>query len=174
LTILHGTGEAKDSAAQGNNNRGGIGVCPECTVLMLRVGDSFVVDVNNFSLATVYAVDTGACVVQEALGSVNHTRLSMDAIDYAYYNDVTIIGSAADEDSYHHNFPGTNNHTVYVHAIRFDSQNWRFASTYMNFNNCTNYGAQLALSTPGTGCSSEATGRTSGIAGLIYSMALRS
>ena len=76
---------------------------------------------------TIFAVDSGACVVQEALGSINHTQFSMDAIDYAWENDVTIIGSAADEDSFHQNFPGTNNHTIYVHAIQFNSTNFRTA-----------------------------------------------
>ncbi|NIS28586.1 MAG: VCBS repeat-containing protein, partial [Actinobacteria bacterium] len=45
------------------------------------------------------------------------------------------------------------------------------SDSYLAFNNCTNYGGQLVLSAPGTGCSSEATGVTSGIAGLIYSAA---
>ena len=45
----HGTGEAKDAAAEGNNGIGGIGVCPDCSVLPLRASDSFVGDVNHFA-----------------------------------------------------------------------------------------------------------------------------
>ncbi len=69
----HGTGEAGDSAAEGNNGVGGLGVCPNCTVLNVRVGDSFVVDANEFATGVIFSVDSGASVVQEALGSVNNT-----------------------------------------------------------------------------------------------------
>lgn len=166
----HGTGEARDSAAEGNNGRGGIGVCPECTILNVRVADSFVCDANDFAGAVVFAVDSGASLVQEALGAINMTPFARQAIEYAYDNNVAIVASAADELSYHHNMPGTNNHTLYVHAIVFDGAGPDSSTTFLNFNNCTNYGGQLLLSTPGTGCSSEATGMTAGHVGLIYSM----
>lgn len=168
----HGTGEAKDSSAEADNGRAEAGVCPRCRVMPLRVGDSFVADSNDFAVATVYAVDIGASVVQEALGTIDNTPLSRWAIDYAYDNHVAVIASAADENSYHHNFPGTNNHTIYVHAIRPNAEEPRDATHAFAFDNCTNYGAQLLLSVPGESCSSEATGRSSGMAGLIYSAAL--
>ena len=168
----HGNGEARDSGAQGNNGQSGIGVCPECTILMVRVGDSFVTDANDFADGVVFAVDSGAKVIQEALGTINMTTFARQALEYAYENNTVAIASAADELSYHHNFPGTTNHTVYVHAVVHDIPNRSRATTFLNFNNCTNYGAQLVLSSPGGGCSSEATGVTSGHAGLIYSYAL--
>ena len=126
---------------------------------MVRVADSFVCEVNDWAMGALFAVDSGVSVIQEALGSIDNSTLSRDAIEYAYANDVVIIASAADEDSFHANFPGTNNHTVYVHAITYDTGSWQDAQSYLRFNNCTNYGAQLVLSTPGTGCSSEATGK---------------
>ncbi len=171
--FYHGKNTAKQAAAQGNNGLGDLGTCPNCAILNVRVGESFVVDTNDFAMGTIFSVDAGASVIADNLGALNNTKLSQDAIDYAWKNDVVVIASAADENSYHHNFPGTNNHTVYTHAIQFDSAHFADAKTYLNFANCTNYGAQLALSTPGTLCSSEAVGRTSGIAGLIYAMALK-
>ncbi len=169
----HGTGEARDSASEGNNGRGSIGVCPECTIINVRVADSFVCDVNDFAASVVFAVDSGAHVIQEALGSINNTPYAMNAIEYAYSNNVAVIASAADELSFHHNFPGTNNHTIYVHAIVYNGNSPKTSTTFLNFNNCTNYGGQLVLSTPGTGCSSEAVGMSSGHAGLMYSAALQ-
>jgi hypothetical protein len=94
------------------------------------------------------------------------------AQDYAYANDVLIVASAADENSYHHNYPGTANHTLYVHAITYAGGNPQNADSYLAFNNCTNYGGQLVLSAPGTGCSSEATGVTSGVAGVLFSASI--
>ena len=45
-----------------------------------RVGDSFVADVNHFAPAVGYAVDNGASVVQEALGTVNNSSFARDAV----------------------------------------------------------------------------------------------
>ncbi len=168
----HGTGEAHDSAGEGDNGIGDIGVCPRCMVMPLRVGDSFIADASAFGMAATYAVDIGASVIQEALGALDNTPISRYAIDYAYDNHVTVIASAADENSFHHNFPGTNNHTIYVHAIRYNADTLDNATDVFAFNNCTNYGAQLLLSVPGTSCSSEATGKAAGLAGLLYSAAL--
>ena len=169
----HGTGEARDSAAETNNGMGDAGVCPRCRILPVRVGDSFMTEANDFGLAVIFAVDSGASVVQEALGSISNNQLAMAAIDYAYYANVVIIGSAADENAFHANFPATNQHSTYVHAIVFDGSSASTATTFLNFNNCTNYGPRLELSAPGSGCSSEATGKTSGVAGLMYSAALK-
>jgi hypothetical protein len=169
----HGTGEASDSTAEGNNGRGSLGICPECTHLPCRVADSFLADANDFAAAVIFATDSGASVVQEALGSINRGHYADAAIEYAYVNNVAIIASAADELSFHHNMPGTTDHTIYVHAIVFDGASAKVSTTFLNFNNCTNYGGNLLLSSPGTGCSSEATGVTSGHAGMLYSAALK-
>ncbi|MEM9193242.1 MAG: S8 family serine peptidase, partial [Myxococcota bacterium] len=165
----HGTGEARWSMAEGNNGIGEVGYCPECRALMVRAGDSFIVDVQDYAQSVIFAVDSGAVIIQEALGSLNHSTYMRRANDYAYDNDVLIVASAADENSRHHNFPGTSNHTLYVHAIQYAGAEAQDADSFLAFNNCTNYGGQLALSAPGTGCSSEATGVTSGIAGLVVS-----
>jgi hypothetical protein len=57
----HGTGEARDSTAEANNG-GDIGTCPNCMVMAVRVGDSFVADVNSFAQGVVFSVDSGADV----------------------------------------------------------------------------------------------------------------
>ncbi len=169
----HGNGEARDSAAEGNNGIGDIGVCPDCTVLMIRVGDSFVTDSNEFAHGVVYSTDVGAHVIQSALGTVNYTEFARAALAYAYANNVAAVTSAADELSFHHNYPGSGEYSIYVHAIMFDEAEPEISDTFLNFNNCTNYGMQLLLSAPGTGCSSESVGVTSGHVGLIYAAALK-
>lgn len=169
----HGTGEARDSSAEGNNNRGSLGICPECTTLMVRGGDSFVADGNDFAGGVFFAVDSGASVIQSALGSLSRSLYAEDAITYAYNNNVVFIASAADELSFHHNAPSTTNHSLYVHAIVYDGPSSKNSTTFLNFNNCTNFGGNLFLSSPGTGCSSEATGVTAGHSGMVYSAALQ-
>src|SRR6185295_387051 len=55
----------------------------------------------------------------------------------------------------------------------YDSTKMESATTFFNYNNCTNYGAQLMFSIPSTSCSSGATGTSSGQFGLLYSAALK-
>jgi hypothetical protein len=170
----HGTGEARDSTAATNNGIGGAGVCPLCRFVALRVGDSFIADVQAFSKAVVYAADNGASVIQEALGTINMSSFAQAALDYAWAKGVVVVASMADENSRHHNMPTANNHTMPVHAVTMSGTNASSttAESFLAFNTCTNYGAQNLLSASGTGCSSEATGRLSGLAGLVYSMGL--
>ena len=169
----HGTGEANDSSAAANNMIGGAGVCPKCRFIPLRAGDSFITDVTLFGKAVVYATDNGAKVVQCALGTINNNRFAQAALDYAYENGVLSVLSMADENSKHHNMPGANNHTMPVHAIVFDGQGLKDSTTFLGFHPCSNYGGNNFLSAPGTGCSSNATGVLSGVAGLLYSAAIQ-
>ncbi len=170
----HGTGEARDSSAAANNGIGSAGICAQCRFVPLRVGDSFIADVNDYAKSVIYATDNGASVIQEALGTINMSRFAQDAMDYAYARGAIVIASMADENSRHHNLPAAANHTLPVHAIEMlgSGQQSTTAESFLAFNNCSNYGAQNFLSASGVSCSSEATGNLSGITGLVFSMGL--
>ncbi len=170
----HGTGGMNDSTGEGNNGMGGLGVCPDCTVVQLRVGDAFVPEINHWSVAVAYAVDLGASVVQiSGGGGLSNPAFVRDTLEYAYQNGVSIDVSNSDLDSFHHNSPNTNNHAISVHAITYNGTNPDSSSTFFNYETCTNYGAQLMFSVPATGCSSEASGRFGGFLGIMYSAALQ-
>jgi hypothetical protein len=167
----HGTGEARDSTAEADNG-GDVGTCPNCTVLPLRVGESFIADVNRFAQAVLYAADNRVSVVQEALGTLNNSTLARNAIDYAYAKGVTIVASAADEAAQHHNQPGVLPHVILVNSVtKYDDTFTPQPRSYLQFNGCTNFMSKITVAVPSSSCSSEATGRSSGIVGLIYSEA---
>src|SRR4029077_11994214 len=44
--------------------------------------------------------------------------------------------------------------------------------SYLQLDGCTNFGTRIDLSVPATSCSSEATGKSAGVAGLVYNAAL--
>src|SRR5262249_35862736 len=88
-------------------------------------------------------------------------------------NDVTIVASNSDLDSFQHNVPNTYDHIISMHAIRYDSDSLDSATTFFNYEICTNYGAQLMFSIPTTSCSSGAAGLSGGVAGMLYSAALK-
>src|SRR3954469_22454087 len=172
----HGSGEAGDSSGEVDNAKapgggGNIGTCPNCMVMPLRVGTSFVADVNSFALATLYATDNGVDVVQEALGTLNKSRLGFDAIKYAYDHGTTVIASAADEAAQHHNWPSSYPYSIVVNSVTHTDTS-PVDSTYLEFNGCTNFSSRITLAIPSVSCSSDATGRGAGMAGLIYSAAL--
>ena len=66
----HGTGEAEDSTAR-ENGTGDVGTCPHCRVLPVRVSDSFIAEGGRFAAGVLFALDSGADVVQEALGALD-------------------------------------------------------------------------------------------------------
>ncbi|MEA2526977.1 MAG: hypothetical protein QOF73_4204 [Thermomicrobiales bacterium] len=179
----HGTGESQDSVAEAENPQGGAGTCPNCMAYHMRVGDSFVADSNRFAGALTYATDNGVLVIQEALGAINNTSLARDAVEYAYRHGVTVIASAADEAAQHNNWPSSLPHVILVNSV---TQYSEFAElpdplpstlteqpkSYLKFTGCTNFNAKVTVSIPSVSCSSDATGRAAGIAGLIYSAAM--
>ncbi|MGH8506355.1 MAG: hypothetical protein ACRETM_10390, partial [Stenotrophobium sp.] len=167
----HGTGEADDAVSEAGI---GDGMCPNCQFMMLRVGDSFIADVNRFAEAVVYATDNHASVIQEALGTINHTSFGQDALNYAYSHGVMINASEADENAGHHNWPAAYDKTMVVNSIHQASLPPAPAikpNSYLYFNACTNFGGYTYVSIPSNSCSSEATGRSSGISALAESAA---
>ncbi len=68
----HGTGEAKDSSAAANGT-GNVGTCPNCQFIPVRVGDSFIADGGRFAAGVLFGLDSGADVIQEALGRVERS-----------------------------------------------------------------------------------------------------
>jgi len=168
----HGTGEARDSNGEANTTSD-LGTCPNCMVMPLRVGESFIADVNRFAQAVLYAADNNVLVVQEALGTLNNSSLARQAIDYAYNHGTEISASAADAAAEHHNQPGALPHTIVVNSVRpYDPTFTATPRSYLQFNGCTNFSTKITLSVPSSSCSSEATGKSAGVAGLIYSAAL--
>ena len=184
----HGSGIAKDGNAETNNGIGGAGVSPRSMVLFVRVGDSFVVNANYYAAGVIFAVDSGAEVITEALGSVNYNKFTQEATDYAYYNGIPISASAADENSNHRNFPGMVEHTIVTKNVipeitgdvmetfstldsLYTSDPDSYIRSYMHHGGCTNWGVRIDVATPSDSCSSGATGHLGGVLSLIVSYA---
>ena len=161
----HGTGEAGDSTAA-DNGTGGVGTCPRCTFVPVRVGDSFIADSGRFAAGLLFALDSDAAVIQEALGTINNPRQAQMAIDAAYRRGVPVVASMADEQSKHPNLPASLEHTLAVNSVRPGA-----GGSYLALNGCTNWGGHTFVAIPSSSCSSEATGIMGGVAGLIVSEA---
>lgn len=167
----HGTGESTWAAAEANNGSGEIGVCPGCQVLPVRVADSFIGDINNFAQGVIFATDSGAQVILEALGTVNNSRFAREAVRYAVERGVSIAASAADENSFHHNYPASYNRTIHTDNIVHDRENAEDITSYLALDSCTNWGPKTTVGASSWSCSSGATGVMGGALGMIYSRA---
>ncbi|MCO4745737.1 MAG: VCBS repeat-containing protein [Proteobacteria bacterium] len=168
----HGTGVMKDAAESGDDG-GGIGACPNCAALPLRVGDAIITDGDRVALALAYATDRGVKAAGMAVGSLTHPEAVREAIAYAADHDVVMVGAAGDENSWHPNVPALEDPILFVHTVRADRQNEAGdALTYTNFLNCNNFGPRLDLVAPSTDCATGAVARLSGMAGLLHSAGL--
>ncbi|MEY2571393.1 MAG: hypothetical protein QOE63_1743, partial [Acidimicrobiaceae bacterium] len=165
----HGTGESGDSAAEATDSS--ISQCPNCRLMEMRVGDSFVADSNHFAEAAVYATDNGASIIQSALGALNHTGFAQRAVDYAYANGVLFVASAADEAAGHHNQPSALDHAMVVNSVTHFVDPIQLPKTWLALNGCTNFGGYIWVTVESNSCSSDAVGQTAGMAGLLYSAA---
>ncbi len=172
VTYGHGTGEAEDSTAA-ENGTGDVGTCPGCRFIPVRVGDSFIADGGRFAAGVLFALDSGADVVQEALGALNNPRQAQQAIDAAYARGVPVVASMADEAAEHPNLPASLERTMAVNSVTGRQISLANVpnSGWLALNGCTNFGAHTFVSIPSNACSSEATGKAAGMMGLLESYA---
>jgi len=166
----HGTGQARDMVAEADNGGGFPGVAPSAAFVPVRVADSFIGVDADFVRGVVYAVERDVDVISEALGTLGGSRRTQEAIDYAWFRGIPVIASAADEQSRHHNWPAVADHVIWVNSIRNgDGDIVGDRRDFRILNGCTNHGGKAWVAISSTGCSSEATGRSAGIAALLLS-----
>ena len=79
--------------------------------------------------------------------------------------------SAADEQSYHHNYPAANDHVFWANSVRPEDGTFVTNRTNLLLNGCTNYGGKAQVAIASRSCSSEATERAAGMFALLYSAA---
>ncbi len=169
----HGSGVIEDMAAEGGDQEDGkIGQCPNCAVLPVRVGDTFVTDGSRVAMGVLYSVDRGAVGINLSVGALTNPDLAVHAAAYARANNVSVVGAAGDENAYHHNFPAVMEGILYVHSIRANTDDENHGTySYLNFFNCNNYGPRLTLVADSPACATGAAAITTGTVGLVHSAA---
>jgi Subtilase family/FG-GAP-like repeat len=168
----HGTGVAEEAGAEGEDGYGKIGVCPNCAILPVRVGDTFVTDGTRAGEAMVFAAESGAVAISQAIGALSTSDLTIDAARYAQDMGLTMIGAAGDENAYHHNFPAVLDGIIYVHSVRHNTPS-EDGKVYSWFNtlNCNNFGARMTLVASSSACATGSVAQIVGVVGLMHSAA---
>ncbi|MDP8255433.1 MAG: S8 family serine peptidase [Candidatus Alcyoniella australis] len=175
----HGHGMCELAAARGNNGIGNRpGVCPDCRVMQVRVGDAVIYNYDLFAAGVRYAVSMGADVINHSGVALNYSDQAHRAVMEAYDAGVLIAAPQGDEMSMHHWAPAAMEDVVAVTALFpiipvdlvgiFNLGSFGFVETY-----CTNFGTHAHVAVPAdTACTSDATGTTTGAMALIKSYAL--
>jgi hypothetical protein len=167
----HGTGVGKDAVGEADNG-GTVGICPSCSLLPVRTGDTFVTDGSRAGQGVAFAVDSGASVVTMAMGALSHPDEATAALDYAGRSGVVVVAAAADENAYHHNYPSTIGDVLVVHSIKDEGADEAESYSFMNFFNCNNYGPRIDFVSGTSDCATGATANIAGAVGLIQSAAI--
>jgi Subtilase family/FG-GAP-like repeat len=188
----HGSGRAEDAAEEGNDADSGLGTCPNCQIVPMRVWDTFVVDTNNFAEAALYAADNNIEVVEGAVGGLFNSSFARNAFEYAYRHGVFFTIVSSDLNTADHNIPTVYNEAMQVQGTVADVQGLgqnppqQFLDffntlgvplttnapigTWFRNSGTTQYGGHAHIVMPGV-TGSAATGQASGAAGLVISYA---
>ncbi len=163
----HGTG-VMEGAAAGGNDGGDIGVCPDCSILPIRIGDSFVVGGDRVGMGLVFATVSGVDAAGMAIGAMSHPAHASAAVAAAIDAGVVVVGAAGDEMSWHQNLPAADDGILYVHSIRGNNMEEE-EGTYSYFNtwNCNNIGPRVDLVAPSNACATGAVAAIAGGAALL-------
>ena len=161
--VMEGVGEAAEDGS-------GIGACPNCAILPVRIGDTFISHGDRVGQGLAFAADHRVAAVAMAIGAMSHPGWVGDAAAWAQAEGVTLVGAAGDENSYHRNFPAAEAGILYVHSLHSDTPDEETdAYSYFNTWGCNNFGPRLDLVAPSGACATGAVAQIAGSAGLVAS-----
>lgn len=142
---FHGTFVSGIIVAKDNNKLGGVGVAPNCKVLVLRAFDAGGSgEDDDISRAIVYAADNGVKILNFSFGDAYPSEMMHEAIKYAYSKGVVMIGSAGNGTGDDLHYPSGFDEVISVSATAAYNGNetiWQ----------ATSYGLTVSLAAPGSG-----------------------
>ena len=145
----HGTNVTGILGATGNNGIGYAGVDWNCKLMVLKVLDN-----TNYGFyswwtdAFYYAVGNGASVVNISAGGTSFSTFMLDAVEYAYANDVAIVASMMNEDTSRLFYPAAYSQTIAVGAT--DPNDHRSSPFPWSTTSGSNFGTHIDVVAPGS------------------------
>ena len=106
----HGSGSAGTIAERIGNGVGGAGVAPDAVLMPIRIFNPRYTGSFNVAYGMVWAVKHNAQVLNNSWGGGGYEQIIKDATDYALLYNVTVVGSAGNDNRDLHNgleaYPG--------------------------------------------------------------------
>jgi hypothetical protein len=174
----HANGEQETLVATANNKFGGVGVCPGCRLLSVKMGDEAIDRPDRVAEAIVFAVDSGAKVIDVTTAALGQTPSMLGAVEYAYKHGAVIAWASNDFESadhtegmrFPHVWPGNSVVSDQSNRNGTSLPNDLTATTFRSRSSLTSYGAHSLFSVPTTdGSTSTAIPTTAGVAALVAS-----
>ena len=169
----HGTGVMEDAATEGGTG-GRIGICPNCAVLPIRVGDSFITTGPHIAQAILFAAEHEAAALAMALGGISDSAFVESAVDWAWERGTVIVAAAGDETSFHRNWPAAQPRVINAHSISASNRDdIASATSFLRFVNCNNFGGRVDLvAVSDNSCATGAVAKMAGAVALLQSAAI--
>ena len=95
----HGSGSAGIIGERIGNGVGGAGVAPDTILMPIRIFNPGFTGSFNVAYGMVWAVNHGAQILNNSWGGGGYDQLIKDAVDYALLKNVTVVGSAGNDNS---------------------------------------------------------------------------
>jgi thermitase len=171
----HGTHCAGIAAASANNGKGTAGVCPNCSIMPLRVLGPWGGSASDVAKGIIWAVDHGAQVISMSLGGAYPSSAQHDAMVYAWDKGAILIAAAGNQGTTSPHYPAYDETVLSVGSS--DSNDTRSSfSTYGDWVDVAAPGSQIYSAVPDGGYSyksgtSMACPHVAGLAGLLFSRA---
>ena len=122
-------------AAASHDEVGVAGVCPNCTILPVQVGDQFGrVPWSAAAQGITWAVDQGADIINLSFGGGTRSETLADAVAYAIANDVIVIGAAGNNGWTDEFYPAALDGVVSVaaHDPNYGAYSWTNHSAWVD------------------------------------------
>ncbi|TMK99729.1 MAG: hypothetical protein E6G34_04185 [Actinobacteria bacterium] len=174
----HASGESRALVGTANNHFADVGVCPGCRLLSVKMGDEAIDRPDRVAEAIVFAVDSGAKVIDVTTAALGQTPSMLGAVQYAYNHGVVLAWASNDFESADHTEGMRYPHVWPGNSIVSDQSNRSgeslpqdlTATTFRSRSTLTSYGAHALFSVPtGDGSTSTAIPTTAGVAALVSS-----
>src|SRR5205807_6244774 len=174
----HANGESRKLVGTANNHFAGVGVCPGCRLLSVKMGDEAIDRPDRVAEGIVFAVNAGAKVIDVTTAALGQTPSMLGAVEYAYRHGVVIAWASNDFESADHTEGMRYPHVWPGNSVVSDQSNRSgeslpqdlTATTFRSRSTLTSYGAHALFSvSTGDGSTSTAIPTTAGVAALVSS-----
>jgi thermitase len=169
----HGTHCAGIAAASANNGVGVAGVCPNCSVMPLRVMRPDGGSASDVAKGVVWAADHGARVISLSLGGYFASSAQADALAYASSKGALIVAAAGNDGIASPHYPAHHEICLAVGSTEQDDSRSGF-SNHGSWVDVAAPGSFIMSTVPGGGFeyksgTSMSTPFVAGLAGLLFS-----
>ncbi|MFL5320913.1 MAG: hypothetical protein ACJ790_14720, partial [Myxococcaceae bacterium] len=164
------TGLSALVSAQANNGLGGIGACPDCSVLPLRVGAQDVVDPLAVASAIRLAANSGAKVIIVGVQTFGQSPLLESAAADALAKGALVIAAPAPRSGVRTDSPADEPNILRSNALGPTSELWHAATTFHSPQRGCGESALAGIGVVSPDCTASAA-VLGGAAGLLFSRA---